>query len=130
MQYYKVIEQSEYDNNGNSVDQTRYEVIGDKKKLYIYGYDYCSGNTRKLDVSYSYDMNNYKPLLTYFSSKNNISTENQNFSSKYFVKYIYHRDKSSNQEIYSLIQKMFSLQPEYKEIIQEEQYNGGGCIIS
>jgi hypothetical protein len=114
MQYHKIIEQSEYDNNGNFVDQTRYEVIGGKRKLYIYGYDYCSGNNRKLEISYSYDMNNYKPILTYFSSKR-------------VGKYIYHCDKTVNQEIYGLIQKMYNLQSEQED---KEKDNSRGCSIA
>lgn len=116
MQYYKVIEQSEYDNNGNSVDQTRYEIIGGKRKLYIYGYDHCSGNSRKLEVLYSYDMNDYKPILTYFQNKK-------------VGKYIYHRDKSSNQEIYGLILKMYNLQPEYRQTEQDSD-NSSSCVVS
>lgn len=115
MQYHKIIEQSEYDNNGNSIDQTRYEVIGDKQKLYIYGYDYCSGDNRKLEVLYSYDMNDYKPILTYFSS-NRVG------------KYIYHCDKSSYKEIYDLIQKMYNLLLEYRQPEQEND-NSKMCVI-
>jgi hypothetical protein len=117
MQYQKIIEQSEYDNNGNSVEQTKYEIIGGKKKLYIYGYDYFSSTNRKLDVLYSYDLNNYKPFLTYFENKN-------------VGKYIYHKNmlnKIDNQKIYEMLKKMFGMREEYK---QEQESNNSACIMS
>jgi hypothetical protein len=117
MQYHKIIEQSEYDNDGNSVEKTRYEIIDGNQKLYIYGYDYYSPNNRNLDVLYSYDMNNYKPFLKYHANKN-------------VGKYIYHCDRNSHKKFYDILRNIFNLQQENnQEQNQKQEQNNSMCII-
>lgn len=117
MQYYKIIEQSEYDNSGNSVDQTRYEIIGTSKKIHICSYDYCFRTPsmvsidRKLEVFYCYDMMNYKPILTYFENNK-------------VPKYIYHENVDTNLEIYELIKKIFDLKNE------QNKQNNSKCVVT
>lgn len=100
MQAYKTLNISSYDNQGNCYDQTRYEILGGKRKFYVCGYDHIISSHRHLDIDVSYDMNNFKKLLTYFENKN-------------VGKYVYHYNKDVNQEIYDLIRKTFNLRKEF-----------------
>jgi hypothetical protein len=119
MQYHKIIELSEYDNNGNSFDKTKYEIFSEKIRLYICGYDYCSPKNRKLEVSYSYDKNNYKPLFSYIED-NKDNKSNKSNKSKDLV---YRGDKTINYEIYNFIKKIYNIQLEQID-------NNDSCIIS
>jgi hypothetical protein len=86
-----------YDESGNYFDQTRYEIMRNNKKIYIYGYDNISKSERHLDIEFSFDMNkSYKKILSY-SEYNNMGN------------YTYHYDKKANKELYNLIIKTYHL---------------------
>jgi hypothetical protein len=115
MQYHKEIEQAEYDNNGNYTIQSRYILLGRKKKMNVFCFEYNSKNERKVEIYYNYNLNHeLKKLMTYIENKNNIEYD-INFG------------KEVNEELYDLLKKMFHLKNEVKC-----RYNNdsGNCILS
>jgi hypothetical protein len=116
MQYYKIVEQTDYDNEGNYHNQNRFEVVMsnkfDAKKFYLYGYESVSKTGKTLEISFSDDMNEYIKFLTYEESKKH-------------KKYTYHNDKDKFLKLYKIILKIYNIPEE-----EEDQSLFSTCIIS
>jgi hypothetical protein len=102
MQYHKIIEQSEYDNDGNYSVKTKYKIFD--PKMYIYGFDCITKtNERKLEIFISHNINNSKTIFTYIESKNN-------------TEYNYHGNNNSD-KIYKIICEIFGIKQDNNVVV-------------